>query len=525
MLHRVRIAVFVSLSAFSSAWAQKSCTVSNLWVNGNFEDASMSCYVFNLANRISNNNAPWSGFAMFRWQPLSQVQPTYLNEATIDHTLNTKHGHYLYIDPREQSGWNFQFYQKFKVEKSTWYNFSMWYCSMNKPGNPGATIRLAVNNVAVSSSVTIANKNDAWVQIKGSWFSGTDTIATAALETLDAQVHGHDFAIDDVLFGNGNLIADAGPDQTFCSLDSVTLNANIGAQIGSLCRNFNYEWQPAFLINGNNISSSVKLNSPITSGKYWVIVTDLNGEQCVDTMNVELDASSIIPKQKDTSLCPGDSVVITIPNSITTFKWSDGYLNHKRTLKKAGIYIIQYSDKCLKGNDTFIISLDSIPSGFLPQDTTFCDSVELKVKVPASWKSSKWWDGLNGTDRTLKGEGIYIINYEGKCGNVSDSIRINRIPDDYRLQLANVFTPGSDGFNDFYRVPLKNYSKFDIRIFNRWGEKVFHSRDPQYSWNGKVENAGPELPSGTYFYILRVEQVPCWKSSKEITGCITLIRK
>lgn len=91
------------------------------------------------------------------------------------------------------------------------------------------------------------------------------------------------------------------------------------------------------------------------------------------------------------------------------------------------------------------------------------------------------------------------------------------------VALANVFTPGTDGFNDTYRVPLYGYEKFDLRIYNRWGERIFHATDPSLEWNGKVQNTGSELPEGTYFYVLRFKE-PCSGKLQEVNGSVNLIR-
>lgn len=89
--------------------------------------------------------------------------------------------------------------------------------------------------------------------------------------------------------------------------------------------------------------------------------------------------------------------------------------------------------------------------------------------------------------------------------------------------LANVFTPGLDGFNDVYEVPLFGYADYSLNIFNRWGESVFSSKNINFKWNGKVQNSGPELPTGTYFYILRFRDL-CSNNIKEVNGSVNLIR-
>lgn len=90
--------------------------------------------------------------------------------------------------------------------------------------------------------------------------------------------------------------------------------------------------------------------------------------------------------------------------------------------------------------------------------------------------------------------------------------------------FANVFTPGNtDGYNDTYKVPLYGYSDFELKIFNRWGERIFYSTSPNDEWNGRVFNSGPELPTGTYFYQV-VYRPECAEKPVVLNGSINLIR-
>ncbi|MCC7298233.1 MAG: gliding motility-associated C-terminal domain-containing protein [Bacteroidia bacterium] len=90
--------------------------------------------------------------------------------------------------------------------------------------------------------------------------------------------------------------------------------------------------------------------------------------------------------------------------------------------------------------------------------------------------------------------------------------------------FANVFTPNeSDGYNDTYKIPLYGYDEFEIKIFNRWGERLFYSTNPNYEWNGKVMNDGAVLPSGTYFYQVKYKP-ECADEPILVNGSINLIR-
>ncbi len=71
-------------------------------------------------------------------------------------------------------------------------------------------------------------------------------------------------------------------------------------------------------------------------------------------------------------------------------------------------------------------------------------------------------------------------------------------------ELANTFTPNGDGSNDLF-IPRINAGvlKIEFQIYNRWGEILFETEDPQILWNGQ-DKKGRNLSEGTYYYICRV---------------------
>ena len=73
------------------------------------------------------------------------------------------------------------------------------------------------------------------------------------------------------------------------------------------------------------------------------------------------------------------------------------------------------------------------------------------------------------------------------------------------IEFFNVFTPdvdnNGDGQNDEFVVKGESIETFEMKIYNRWGERVFETTDINVSWNGKVNNTGATCPEGTYFYI------------------------
>ena len=91
------------------------------------------------------------------------------------------------------------------------------------------------------------------------------------------------------------------------------------------------------------------------------------------------------------------------------------------------------------------------------------------------------------------------------------------------LILYNVFTPSGDNLNDQFKLKVENTSFFNIQIYNRWGECVFQSLDPSFSWDGRDFKTGKDLPSSTFFYIIKY-QFNCESEPQIAEGVVELIR-
>ena len=71
--------------------------------------------------------------------------------------------------------------------------------------------------------------------------------------------------------------------------------------------------------------------------------------------------------------------------------------------------------------------------------------------------------------------------------------------------LPNIFTPNGDRINDlFVPFPYRGVREIDLQVFNRWGQQVFSTQDPDIGWNGTLNNNGESCPDGVYFYTCTV---------------------
>ncbi len=70
-------------------------------------------------------------------------------------------------------------------------------------------------------------------------------------------------------------------------------------------------------------------------------------------------------------------------------------------------------------------------------------------------------------------------------------------------KLPNIFTPNGDGVNDYFMpAPYKFVQKVDMKIFNRWGNLIFQTDNPDIMWDGTID--GKPVPEGVYFYLCDV---------------------
>ena len=88
------------------------------------------------------------------------------------------------------------------------------------------------------------------------------------------------------------------------------------------------------------------------------------------------------------------------------------------------------------------------------------------------------------------------------CGQslISDTAHITSKKSANEDFVPNIFTPNSDGKNDFFEVKTEGLTDLNGTVFNRWGQEVFKWKTLTDKWDGK--NKSGDLNDGVYFYIL-----------------------
>ncbi len=123
--------------------------------------------------------------------------------------------------------------------------------------------------------------------------------------------------------------------------------------------------------------------------------------------------------------------------------------------------------------------------------------------------------------------GCYAVSAFDDLRNESPLSNIICVDNCPTYSLPNAFTPNGDGDNErFIPYPFCFIERVEFKVFNRWGEVVFTTTDPNLNWDGTNRN-GQELPDGVYYYVCRVfEQrvAGTLENPEPLSGWIELIR-
>lgn len=93
--------------------------------------------------------------------------------------------------------------------------------------------------------------------------------------------------------------------------------------------------------------------------------------------------------------------------------------------------------------------------------------------------------------------GFYAVKaYSTSAEGCKDSAILTVKVDGPKPTLTNVFTPDGDGFNDSYFVVAPLVKKYNLSIYDMAGNLVFHSENPEYTWDGTTNNR--LCPAGKY---------------------------
>ena len=224
-----------------------------------------------------------------------------------------------------------------------------------------------------------------------------------------------------------------------------------------------------------------------------------------------------------------ENIVFT---KLATLKFADSPCTAGQAVKYRGLVDeITLYDRAL--SDLEIVSLYSYPDRIRTPNTTIFAGQSIVLDAGQSCATEVAWTPVATLDQpgklsptaTPDETTTYILTLGDNNCTSTDSVTIFIANKDSldcdRLLLPRAFTPNNDGLNDLYGISntflLESLQSFEI--YNRWGEKVWETKDIADQWDG-TKNGSP-LGTGMYLYRIRYK---CKEEDKLDVGNFNLLR-
>ena len=174
--------------------------------------------------------------------------------------------------------------------------------------------------------------------------------------------------------------------------------------------------------------------------------------------------------------------------------------------------------------DSIRVVQDSLTPEFLPREIftlrlEVCKGEEVVLNA-GDGSRYRWSNGEFGQSYTYFAEApgtlsVEYVNAEGQ--EITQIFEVALL--DCSVFIPKAFSPNDDGFNDIFRVRAEGIYQFEMKIFSKWGEMAFQSRNPENGWDGRIR--GTRAPAGIYIYQLSYTDPN--HQTRAVFGTLTLL--
>jgi gliding motility-associated-like protein len=99
------------------------------------------------------------------------------------------------------------------------------------------------------------------------------------------------------------------------------------------------------------------------------------------------------------------------------------------------------------------------------------------------------------------------------------------VKNDFNVYIPNTFTPDDDGLNDTFKPVFSpegvDFTKYQMEIYDRWGQRLYSTTNHEMGWDGKVK--GELVKEGSYVY--RIKFADMMGQVFDKLGNVVLLRK
>jgi gliding motility-associated-like protein len=330
-------------------------------------------------------------------------------------------------------------------------------------------------------------------------------------------------------FGSGNMELNGVVGPVVCQGDNGSVTLNPAGGVTPL----SYNWNSTPPQTTQNLTG-------VPPGTYTVTVTQGNGCSFQESYTITGNATPIYLIVTDTqnTLCTASNGIINVNGSggTPTYQYSidggpwAGQKNFKDLAPGTHTIAIKDQNNCENDTTVTLSKFEYDLSVTAETKDAWCDAGGLggQVSITATGGASPYsyfWENLSsgkGPEMKNLPKGSYKVIVTDKYGCAGDATGIVEENTCCSVWIPNAFSPNNDGNNDKFRaIGNRPIPKYEMSVYNRWGERVFYTTSDTQGWDGTKD--GTVLDAGVYQYRIRYT---CEMGKQEFVykGDITLIR-
>ncbi|MCC7302422.1 MAG: gliding motility-associated C-terminal domain-containing protein [Bacteroidia bacterium] len=294
--------------------------------------------------------------------------------------------------------------------------------------------------------------------------------------------------------------------------------------------NLTYSWSPGNMTTTNPTG--------LCAGTYTVTVTDANGCTSTDTIQVVQPPAILLSTTVQDASCNESNgnatVTATNGNAPYSYSWSpSGGTAATGTGLGAGTYTVTVTDATGCTSTATATVIDNSPTATISPTIVIMAGNNTALTSTGggvySWSPT---NNLSCTDcpnptanPTVTTQYCVTITDQNGCTDSQCTYVIVEYPCpiDENFGAPNAFSPNKDGKNDIFLVQGMGlcFKDFVLTVYDRWGEKVFETTNPNTGWDGTYK--GKPLDPGVYVYYISTTLVGT-STAIEKRGNVTLMR-
>ena len=269
----------------------------------------------------------------------------------------------------------------------------------------------------------------------------------------------------------------------------------------------------------------------------YTLSTDINGcvNDTVFTLTINTAADFDITGTISNVKCYGGSnggVTVAVNGGTGPFKylWSNGDSSAQISNLLAAVYLVQVKDistQCSLADSLVVTQPDSLHvAASITSDRCKSGNGEISLTVSGGITPYQYlWSGGAATAQiTNLSSGVYTVAITD-ANNCVETESLQVAEDTCAdLVVHTGITPNGDGENDLWVITgIQNYPNNTVQLFDKWGDMVYEQKNYNNDWHGQGSH-GEELPSGTYFYLIKLNGYNQTGGKDVLTGSLLLKR-